>query len=193
MGHGAEQHMEHAEHAQHAAHNPFDRKVTVTIAVVAAMLAAVTTVGHRAHNDNLRLNSEMADQYAYYQAKKNRQVMYEAFVDTVSLLPLKDGLEATKEIVLAKWNLQIKKDKGALPEIQEKAERFKAQAESVHHQANRYDLGELALQLGVVLCSMAILTKGQGFWYTGMVCSLIGFVVALTGYFSWFMGEGGHH
>src|SRR5579863_4610119 len=103
MAEGPEEHLEHAEHAQHAAHNPFDRRVTVSIAVVAAILAAVTMAGHQAHNETLRLQgnaikeqslvgiyrTDTANQYAFYQAKKNRGVMYEAFLDFVSMLPLK--------------------------------------------------------------------------------------------------------
>ena len=51
MGHTAGEQVEHAEHAVHAAHDPFDRRVTVSIAIVAAFLAAVTVAGHKAHND----------------------------------------------------------------------------------------------------------------------------------------------
>ena len=58
MTHGPEQHMEHAEHAAHAAGDDFNRKVTMSIAIVAAVLACVTMLGHRAHNDTLRLQGE---------------------------------------------------------------------------------------------------------------------------------------
>jgi len=40
----AAEHVEHVEHQQHAAHSPFDRRVAMTMAIVAAMLAAVTAV-----------------------------------------------------------------------------------------------------------------------------------------------------
>src|SRR5437016_13812810 len=58
MGHGPEQHIEHAEHAAHAAHDDFNKMVTMSIAIVAAVLACVTMLGHRAHNDTLRLQGE---------------------------------------------------------------------------------------------------------------------------------------
>jgi hypothetical protein len=183
MGHGPEEHLEHAEHAQHAAHNPFDRKVTVTIAIVAAMLAAVTMVGHGAHNEALQLNIKKTDQYSFYQAKKNRETIFEASLDLVELLTLKDGAEKRKAEIVARWRSQNEKYEKELPEMLEKAKHLESEAAHVHHQAVFFDLGELALQLGVVLCSLAILTKGQGFWYSGMICSLIGFVVALSAYF----------
>jgi len=221
MGHGPEETLEHAEHAQHAAHNPFDRRVTVSIAIVAAILAAVTMVGHEAHNETLRLQgdaikeqalvgvyrTDTADQYAFYQAKKNRGVMYEAFLDFVSMMPLRFGTEQVQEKATGKWKKQVEQYAKELPKMLEEAEKLKKKAEEsqeradkavsdshkVHAQADRFDLGELALQLGVVLCSMAILTKSRPFWYSGLACSLLGLLVALSGYFGWLMGEGGHH
>jgi hypothetical protein len=229
MEHGPEEHLEHAEHAQHAAHNPFDRRVTVSIAVVAAVLAGVTMAGHRAHNETLRLqgealrvrgealriqmdagikNTETSDQWAFYQAKKNRDALYRAFLDMAGMMNLKDGEQARKY-----WQSQVEDYKKELPEMKVEAEKLTketknlqeesrkvlkessiAEQEShrVHKRGDRFDLGELGLQLGVVLCSLAILTKNRNFWYAGLVSSLIGLLVALSGAFGWFMGEGGH-
>src|SRR3954468_3408346 len=53
MSHGPEHQIEHAEHAVHASHDDFNRKVTMSIAIVAAVLACVTMLGHRAHNETL--------------------------------------------------------------------------------------------------------------------------------------------
>ena len=54
---GAHEHMEHAEHAGHA-HDPFDKRVAVSIAIVAAVLAGVSMLGHRKHNEVLQLTTE---------------------------------------------------------------------------------------------------------------------------------------
>src|SRR5450755_3059947 len=58
MSHGPEHQIEHAEHAVHAAGDSFNRQVTMSIAIVAAILACVTMLGHRAHNETLRLQGE---------------------------------------------------------------------------------------------------------------------------------------
>ena len=52
------EHLEHAEHAEHAAHNPYDRRVALTIAVVAAALAGVTLLSHRSHTETLQKQIE---------------------------------------------------------------------------------------------------------------------------------------
>jgi hypothetical protein len=230
MGHGPQEHLEHAEHAEHASHDPFDRSVTVSIAVVAAILAGVTMAGHRAHNETLRLqgvalqvrgealriqtdasikNTEASDQWAFYQAKKNRDALYRAFLELAAMMDVTKGQEGKKY-----WQSQVTAYKKELPEMKAEAEKLtketkvlqeesrKVLKEStitdneghhVHKRADRFDFGELGLQLGVVLCSMAILTKSRYFWYTGLLCSLLGLIIALSGVFGWFMGEVGHH
>jgi hypothetical protein len=270
MGHTADQHIEHAEHAQHAAHNPFDRQVTVSIAVAAAILAAVSLESHRSHTDTLRfqndalqvrnealriqmdasiMSTEKNDAWSFYQAKKIRHTVYLAFIDMAEVVEKQGGKEKAKEGEKgnvkdekmeqvkqgekgnveaggkgkskeakkgkAYWQSQVNKLNAELPTMQKTAEDLtektkelqeesrKVFAESsipehksheVHMRADRFDLGELALQLGVVLCSMAILTKSRYFWYSGITCSLIGFLIALSGVLGWFMeSASGHH
>src|ERR1700688_1223273 len=58
MSHGPEHQMEHAERPVHAAGDDFNRIVTMSIAMVAAVLACVTMLGHRAHNETLILQGD---------------------------------------------------------------------------------------------------------------------------------------
>ena len=88
MSHGPEHQIEHAENAAHAAHDPFDRRVTISIAIVAAVLAGVTMLGHRAHNETLKLQGEAlqaqteggikhslsANKWAQYQAQNKPDI-----------------------------------------------------------------------------------------------------------------------
>src|SRR5205809_46177 len=85
MSPGPVHHIEHAAHAAHAARDPFDKRVTMTIAIVAALLACVTLLSHRAHNDTTSLQiesndalTEATDKWNYFQSKKNRQYLYES-------------------------------------------------------------------------------------------------------------------
>ena len=60
----------------------------------------------------------------------------------------------------------------------------------MHEKANRFDYGELGLQFGVVLCSLAILMRSRGFWVVGLLSSAIGAVIALSGLLGLFIA---HH
>lgn len=205
MTHGPEHHIEHAEHAAHASHDHFDKRVTISIAIVAAVLACVTMLGHRAHNDTLRYQTEggnedtlASNEWARYQAVNVRSHFYQAMLAQSEFLPKQSGSESSLSSARAQWKKQIDKyEAKQLPELEKKALEHKAKsteafAKSIdaHARSDRFDLGELALQLGVVLCSLAILTKGRAFWFLGIASAVIGAVVGLTGYLGLFLG---HH
>lgn len=183
---------EHLEHAQHAA-SDFDRKVAVTIAVIAAALAGVSVLGHRAHNDVLRIQSESAvkevnasNGYAWYQATRVRQQALEINKQTLSLqpVPASDEDRARRAEVLRGWDEKIAEYKGDLAERKKVADEAKKdatelahQAHFVHRQADRLDIGHLAIELGLVLGSIAVLTKRKAFWISGIAACLIGLSV----------------
>jgi hypothetical protein len=246
MSHGPEHQIEHAEHAVHAAGDDFNRQVTMSIAIVAAVLACVTMLGHRAHNETLRLQGEAlrlqgealrfqgealqlqtlasrestnaANKWSYYQSKNLIHVQSKITLDLLTVLTTNEKSQEELEKVRALHKKNVEKYDKKLPEIEAEghaiekksdelmvksgemiAESQKKMAESqkemdeshlVHQKSNRFDLGELGLQFGVVLCSLAILMKGRGFWFAGLVSAALGAVVAMSGQFGLFMG---HH
>jgi len=197
MEHPAE-HVEHVEHQQHAAHSPFDRKVAMTMAIVAALLAADTLLSHRSHNETLRLQAEAgivqskaSDGWNYFQAKNIRRHVYEALANLESDLAPASGREDAAKKHIEDWRKKVATyNDQDLPKMQKEAEdleaevkKLKMESEHVHHQSNWFDLGELGLELSLILCSIAVLTKRAPFWYTGIVSAVIGISVAAVGFF----------
>ncbi len=186
--------LENAEHAEHAAHDPFGARVALSIAVIAAILAAVTLLSHQAHNMTLQKQIEAAvfqtrasDQWAFYQAKKIRQHEYKVYSELVGIV----SHESTKEIEAATkgkaWRDESDRYKVECDEIETKAKSFEEEAKKAteeshlaHARGGRYDLAELAVELGLVLCSIAVLTKRRAFWFTGMGAAAIGLILALS-------------
>src|SRR5438552_17896815 len=68
----SEELLEASEHAMGA----LQRRVGVTMAIFAACLAIVTLMGHRLHTEEVVLQTKLADQWAYYQAKNTRSQLY---------------------------------------------------------------------------------------------------------------------
>src|SRR5262245_14872107 len=205
MSNKTEHHLEHAEHAEHATHDPFDRRVTVTIAITAALLACVTMLSHRAHTRTLQLQlqandaaGEATNQWNYYQSKKNRQYQYETAQRLVeenlahpSLRPSENGYSVWKARVekdLGFWKEKVTEYRNDTDKIETEAREFSEEAknlrkesEHMHHIGDRYDLGELGVELGLVLCSLAVLTKRRNFWLGGIGFSLAGVALMLWG------------
>ena len=55
-----------------------EKKIGLTMAIVAVLLALATMLGHRSHTDEVLIQTKANDQWAYYQAKNIRSHMYEA-------------------------------------------------------------------------------------------------------------------
>ena len=62
-----------------------------------------------------------------------------------------------------------------------------------HDRGTRFDLGELAVELGLVLCSIAVLMKKAAFWFSGMAAAAVGAVIAATVLFMSPHAEGHGH
>jgi hypothetical protein len=202
MSHGPEHQIEHAEHAAHAVYDSFNRKVTISIAGIAALLACVTMLGHRAHNETLqaqneagRLATEATDAWSYYQTKNIRNFQAKMMLNQMKVFAPKEGNAAEAEIVRKEYQSEVDKYEVKLKELQKDAEKLVEKGKEhieksheAHARADRFDYGELGLQLGVVLCSLAILTRSKSFLYVGLIGALLGCLVALTGLLGLFMG-----
>ncbi|QEL19431.1 DUF4337 family protein [Limnoglobus roseus] len=222
------EHLEHSHHAQHAAHDPFDRRVAVSMAIIAACLAGVATLGHRKHNDVLRIvgeanrlrteaaaaDVEKSNLFAWFQSKKNRTLQYEAAVVQVAQFPA-DNKDPHARQVIDSWKKKLlevtdpgerKKQDDELAEINKKGKAKEAEAVRLlgeadelrddavhnHHQADRLDIAHLSAEIGLVVCSLALLTKRRGYWYFGMTATVVSLALAASAYMMENHAAGGH-
>jgi hypothetical protein len=168
------------EHHSHE-DNPLIMPVSVTVSVMAVLVAAVTLFSHRSHTEELLLQTQATDQWAYYQAKNGR---YHGMKNTVDLLETmvprdKDAAEAR----IKKYEKEIERYDSDKEDISEKAKELEKERDVVGRKADRFDGGEVLIEIGLVICSLTLLTKRKAFWFGGMLIGGIGFAIALTGFF----------
>jgi len=84
------------EHAEHAREHPDLAPVTLTMAVLAVLVATVSLLGHRTHTEEIILQNKVTDQWSYYQAKDIRLHTAEAFSDLAGIVAAKDATAAAK-------------------------------------------------------------------------------------------------
>jgi hypothetical protein len=280
MGHRTDQHLEHAEHTQHHAQDPYDRKVAMSMAVLAAVLAGVTMLSHRGHTETLRLSTQAninhtqaTDQWNLYQAKNIRSYEFQAFVMSDMLRSANDpgrthliaqviaaqghvspgavspvvpqtavalGVARLDALALANDPSEAKQSKvlsairkywirqidnyegkgywakmiaflegseskpperrsfkesellrlmGKARELEQEAKKNEHESHHVHGAVDWIDGGHLALDLALVLCTVALLTRQRSFWYTGLLIGLIGALVAGVGVYQWVLTD----
>jgi hypothetical protein len=167
------------EHAEHAAHERMLRPVAFTMSVVAVLVAVVTVLGHRTHTEAILTQNKATDQWNYYQAHKIRSNDTLLTQDLLSVLTIADK-DAAKKIAKgyadhqAKWADNLKEE-------QEQAEALEAKVEKAEARADRFDLGEALLEIGLVITSITLLTHKRAYWFVGLGFSVIGIVAAALG------------
>ncbi len=166
------------EHAEHGAHESAMRPVAFTMAVLAVLVAVTTVLGHRTHTEAVLNQNKATDQWNEYQAHKIRSNDTQLAADLLSVMPAQDKAAAAKLAKgyadhQAKWADETKED-------MEKAEALEAKVEQAELRANRFDLGEALLEIGLVITSVTLLTHSRVYWHLGMFFSLAGVASALS-------------
>jgi len=166
------------ERAEHGAHNPEMAPVSLTMAILAVLVAIVTLLGHRMHTEEVVKQTLANDQWAYYQGKDTRLHTDEKLIGRAGFLPSSDATRT------ASWLESTKKEAAAYDkqkeEIQSKARELEADATKAQRRADRFDLGEVFLEIALVITSITLLSGRKFFWWMGMASGLIGVIAAAS-------------
>jgi hypothetical protein len=168
------------EQHEHAAGEPSLHPVSFTISVLAVVVAIVTVLGHRSHTEAVLFQARATDEWNLYQAHKIRQYDTQLISDMLTTLPIRDQASADKitdgyKAHLQKWNQDLADTEAAAREQEEEVHK-------AEHRADRFDLGEALLEIGLVITSITLLTRQRGYWYMGMVFGLAGIVATALGF-----------
>ena len=169
------------EHAEHAKEDPSLAPISVTMAVLAVLVAVVTLLGHRAHTEEVVLQAKASDQWAYYQAKNIRRHEDEIFSDNGSVETTTDAAALAK--LREKYSSEAARYKDDQKEIEDKAREMEAEVATERNRADRYDLAEVFLEVGLVITSITLLSGRRLFWMFGILMGVIGIALAGTGFF----------
>ena len=167
------------EHAEHARHNPDLAPVSLTMAILAVLVATVSLLGHRAHTEQVVLQNQVSDQWAYFQAKNIRRHADEKSLAEESFVAIRD--EKKQAEFHEKYQAEAERYKEEVKEAESEAHKLEHERDSEHRRANRYDLGEVFLEIALVITSITLLSGRRPFWYSGMIMGLLGLIVAATG------------
>jgi hypothetical protein len=176
---GSDEFQELHEHAEHARHDPSAAPVSLTMAVLAVVVATVSLLGHRTHTEEVVFQNKASDEWAYFQAKSIRRHEDQLFVDLSSLLTAKDAGDTTT--LREKYSEEAKRYGDEQKDLETEANRLQAETHLAGRKADRFDLSEVFLEIALVVTSITLLSKKPGFWYAGIVLGILGTGVAVTG------------
>lgn len=173
----AQELQEHAEHGSHQGMRP----VAFTMSVLAVLVAVTTVLGHRTHTEAVLDQNKATDKWNEYQAHKIRSNDTALTEDLLSVVAISDKSAAEKIAKTyadhqVKWAEDLKKAK-------EEADVLETQVTKAEARANRFDLAEALLEIGLVITSVTLLTRSRIYWFFGIAFALAGIASAVTSYF----------
>ena len=186
------------ERSEHAAEDRFNRGAALLIATMAAVLAVGGLGGGNATDDMIVSNIRASDTWAFYQAKTVRQTAYE--IEVAELETRRAGAtgaaRAAIEARLADYRATVARyddepdpDAPADPlrgegkkQLMAQAQAFEAARDVAAAKDDNFDLAEVALQLALVLGSVAILATNRAILTASAVLGALGSVLTLNGF-----------
>ena len=175
---GAEEFQELHERAEHAGHDRSIAPVSLTMAILAVMVAIVSLLGHSTHTEEVVLQTKANDQWAYYQGKDTRLHTDQKLGGLADFVAITDAAKA------AEWRqgnkAETEKYRQQKDEIEAEAKKLEQEAGLEQRRADRFDLGEVFLEIALVVTSITLLSRKRGFWYLGIMLGVIGLAAAST-------------
>jgi hypothetical protein len=175
MGEGIE--LPESHHEDH----PLVLPVSITISIMAVFVAGVSLLGHRAHTEGLRFETQAASRWTQYQAKSIRLHEDHEALDLTRL-----GASLNKELaeeLKEKYAKEIEHYESDKEDVTQEAKNLEKERDLTVRQADRFDGGEALLEIGLVICSITLLTKKKYFWMGGVLIGALGIALAATGFF----------
>ena len=154
--------------------------VAVTLSILAVLVAIATLLGHRTSTEEIILQTKATDQWALFQAKNIRLHEMQGFADLLGTLSPAD--KEKTEALRAKYLKETDRYEQEKDEVSEQAKELEKERESSSRRADRYEAGEVILEIALIICSLTLLTKKRIFWLSGIALGLIGLVTTLSGF-----------
>jgi hypothetical protein len=180
------EHHEQAEQAEHAAlsGDPFIIRVSVTIAILAVIAAAISSLENveagralaKLSEANLSQN-KATDNWSFYQAQRLKKTIY----DALALQTPEKADEANKQS--KHYDEDSKKIESEARKLDAEVDGAQDESRIHEHRHHRLTLAATFLHVGIAVSTIAIIAKGQRWpWHAALLLGLAGIVVAATAY-----------
>ncbi len=164
------------ETAERTAERKFRDRVSVLIGLIAVTLAIVHMAAAGAVRESLLHAVEASDTFAYMQAKIVRETVYKTAAMSTTLSP------ADREAALAEAKHLRGPDKAGhgIGQLQQRGDELRTEGAHAVAAGEGYELGETALQMAIVLLSIALVARSRPIVYGAAALAAVGALLALA-------------
>jgi Domain of unknown function (DUF4337) len=181
------------EPLQHAAEEAredktFTRRVALTTALYAVLLAITSLGGNNATKEMLLAQQQASDQWAFYQAKVIREHQYRAQALRLEAELLERGpvmrpeVRAKYEELKGKFAEEEKRYNAEKKDVEKDAKRLEHERDVNRAKDPNFDLAEAVLQIAIVVASVSILATSRPLYLVSIAFALLGVLLCLNGF-----------
>jgi hypothetical protein len=166
----------------------FTRRVALTTAIYAVVLAIAALGGNNATKEMLLAQQQASDLWAFYQAKAIREHQYrtqkirlEADLDERGPAMKAEGRKRY-EALRAKLAEEEKRYNEEKREIEKEAKKLEHERDLNRTKDPYFDFAEALLQIAIVMSSVSILSSSRFTFVFSLILAILGTVLTLNGY-----------
>jgi hypothetical protein len=156
----------------------FEKKIAVSIAILAVFLSFIENKGDNAKTDSILLTTEASNQWSYFQSKSVKEHIAQS---SINIMTVADKSVAGSRTIL-KLEENVARYAKEKDEIKAKAESLQNEAEHNGGINDRCDLASLLIQIAIIFSSIAILAEIRWFWFGGILLGAAGCVAGVTAF-----------
>jgi hypothetical protein len=179
----------------------FTRRVAITTALYAVMLAIAALGGNNAMKDMLLAQQQSSDQWAFYQAKVIREHEYRIQQKRLEVELAERGAGMAPEVrqqyeaLLSEFTAETKRYNTEKKDIEKDAKKLEHERDVNRQKDPYFDFAEVLLQIAIVMSSVSILSSSRLMYGLSLLLALGGTFLMINGYSLWTMLpflHGGH-
>jgi hypothetical protein len=166
----------------------FTRRVALTTAIFAVILAVISLGGNNAMKEMLLAQQQASDQWAFFQAKVMREHFYRGQKMRIELDLLEKGDTLKPEL--------RKKYEALMQEMAKQEQRYASEKKDIEHEAKKleherdvnrskdpyFDYAEVLLQIAIVMSSIAIIAGSRPVFYFALTAACLGTLLSINGF-----------
>lgn len=180
--------LPNAEELEEIKGKTFTKRVALTTAIFAVVLAITSLGGNHAMKEMLLAQQQSSDQWSFYQAKVLREHLYrnQKLRLEIDLIERGSGMkpEAKERVegLLKKTAEEEARYNAEKKEIEKEAREFEHERDVNRNKDPYFDYGEVLLQIAIVMASVSILSGSRPVYYFAIISACLGALSSLNGF-----------
>ena len=181
--------LPNAEELEEMKGKRFTRRVALTTAIYAVLLAVTSLGGNNAMKEMLLASQQSSDQWAFYQAKVIREHLYRSQKMRIEIDLVERSDHGRPEIkgklaaLLKKIGDEEARYNAEKKEIESEAKKLERERDYYRTKDPYFDFAEVLFQIAIVTASVSILSTSRVVYYFSMISAFWGALLSLNGFF----------